>query len=166
MSISAPLLNFTVEWDGAEQESLAALLDKSMRHRKQEAGALSSHLISIRKKAAITEVISLWLGYAGAPQVIRESPTCFGIIVATSLALISPRSFKLIPDSAGEVLKAFEMKGFYRILSKKKMHELVGNAKVAQEGIQFMIEHKLIVPEGEDFRLLEVPLSNVKITFI
>lgn len=159
-------LNFLVEWDGAEHETLANLLEKKVEHASPVSNALASHFISIRKKSEIVQVIALWMGYPGVPESLRNHPVFIAFLAATSLALISPRDFKIVPDGAGEVLKVFEMKGFHRVVSKRRLYEVIGDAKIAQDGIQFLLDKKLVALDGEDYRLLETPLTNVKIKFV
>ena len=159
-------LNFVVEWDGAEHETLANLLEKKVEHVRPASNALASHFISLRKKSEISQVIALWMGYPGIPESLRNHPVFIAFLAATSLALISPRDFKIVPDSAGEVLKAFEMRGFHRVVSKRRLYELIDDARVVQDGVQFLLDKKLVAVDGDDYRLLETPLTNVKIKFV
>ncbi|MFI3218216.1 MAG: hypothetical protein QX189_03760 [Methylococcales bacterium] len=158
-------LDFTVEWDGKETESLIELLEKKQQHIMPQAGALNSHLIATRKSTSIAEVIALWSGYPQFPENIRNNPVFLTVLALTSLALISPRSLKIVPDSAAEILKVFETKGFYRFINKKKLIEAVGDEQVVEDGLMFLLARRLIEADGEKFRLLEVPLTNVKIGF-
>ncbi|MCW2244778.1 hypothetical protein M2352_000369 [Azospirillum fermentarium] len=155
-----------MEWIGSSEESLPDILEKKIRHDLPTGGALHSHLVSTPKKSSFIEVLSLWMGYSGVPDTIRDSPAFITFLSVITLALLSPRHFKLVPDSAGEVLDVFEMKGFDRILSKKKLHEYIKDYKVVMDGIQFLIDRKMIEPHGENYRLLVTPLTNIKIKFL
>lgn len=158
-------LDFTIEWDGQETERLIELLEKKQQHLMPQAGALNSHLIATKKSTSIAEVIALWTGYHDFPDSLKNNPIFLTFLALTSLALISPRSLKIVPDSAADILKIFEIKGFYRVINKKKLIDAIGNEQTVEEGLTFLLARKLIEADGEKYRLLEVPLTNVKIGF-
>lgn len=162
---SNELFDFIVEWEGEKDESLEKLLEKKQQHVRANSEGLNQHLISTAKKSSISEVIALWVGYNGVPTSLQQNPLFASVLAVTSLALLSPRSLKLIPDSAGEVLTIFELKGFYRTLSKKKLAKFLGDKDIAEEGIKMLLDLKLIGKDDNGYRLLEVPLSNTKVIF-
>lgn len=159
------ILNYVVEWDAGYGETLAALLEKQCKNALPPEGGFASHMIVTRKKVSISEVIALWMSYPGVPESIKNSSLFISLLSITSLALLSPWQLKSIPDSAGEILKCFEMRGFHRNLSKKQVYFVFKDARLAQEGLEFLLQRRLIELDGDDFRLLEVPLSNIKIRF-
>lgn len=161
------MYDFQVDWDGKSEENLSLLLDKTQVNTQHDGGAsLNAHLITVRKSSSIADVIALWMGYPGVPESVKSSPLFLSLLSIVSLALLSPRSLKLLPDSAGEILQLFEKRGFFRVLTRKRVFELLGSAKIASDGISFLLERRL-VEEVDDgvYKLLEVPLNNVKIGF-
>lgn len=159
------MFDYTVEWLGAESENLGGLLDKSLVHSAPDQEALNAHLISVKKEARISDVIALWMGSLSVPQSLKESFVFQSALVVTCLMLLSPRSVSLIPNSAGQILQAFEKKGFHRILNKKKFFEMLGDASVAEEGLKFLLDKNMIEMMDEfSYKLKIVPLTNICLT--
>lgn len=159
------MFDYTVEWLGADAENLGGLLDKSLVHSTPDQEALNAHLISVKKTAKISEVIALWMGSFGVPQSLKDSLLFQSALAVTCLMLLSPRSVSLIPNSAGQILQAFEKKGFHRILNKKKFFEMLGDARVAEDGLQFLLEKNMIELVDEfSYKLKIVPLTNICVT--
>lgn len=161
------MINFKIEWDGAENENLADLLTKTQLSKKPQTDALNSHLIATRKSSSISEVIALWMGFNGIPEALKSSSIFISVLSITTLALLSPSSLSLIPDSAGTMLDIFDDNGWDRIISKNKLIKILGDKKIAEEGIEFLFDKKLIeIVDTNNYRLLEVPLLNVRISFL
>ncbi|WGZ94813.1 MAG: hypothetical protein QJT81_02125 [Candidatus Thiothrix putei] len=121
---------------------------------------------SIRKSSSVSEVIALWMGYPGVPDSLKSNPIFIGVLSITTLALLSPRSLKIIPDSAGEILNIFQNKGFYRVISKSKLLEIIDDPLIVEQGIQFLINRKLVdIVDEDSYKLLEIPLTNLRIKF-
>lgn len=160
------MIDFNIEWDGAENESLSDLLTKTQLSAKPQADSLNSHLIATRKSSSISEVIALWMGFNGVPETLKSSSIFILVLSVTTLALLSPSSLSLIPNSAGEILDIFDDSGWDRVISKSKLIKVIGDKQVVEEGIKFLFEKKLIeIVDANTYRLLEVPLANVRISF-
>lgn len=160
-------MDVDVEWEGSASERLENLLSKTAVHHGPSRDALNSHLISTRNRARLSETLSLIAGYAGLPTALQTSPTFLGFLSIAAIALLSPRDLRFIPDSAGEILRIFELRGFYRVVSGKALATLLGDSKVADDGIRFLLDSKLVERMSDDtYRLLEVPLTNVRVSWL
>ncbi len=160
------MIDCVIEWDGAESENLSDLLTKAQLNAKSQADALNSHLIATRKSSSISEVIALWMGFNDVPEILKSSSIFISVLSVTTLALLSPSSLSLIPDSAGTVLDIFEDNGWDRVISKNRLIKVIGDKRIIDEGIKFLFEKKLIeIVDANTYRLLEVPLANVHISF-
>ncbi|GAA4255374.1 hypothetical protein GBZ26_03510 [Azospirillum formosense] len=160
------MINYSIEWEGSEAETLIDILEKRIKHEPPPGGSLAKHMVFFPKKSSFIEALSLWMSYPGVPDSLRQNPAFVTLLSVLTLALLSPRHLTLIPDSAGEVLKIFEVKGFHRVMSKKKLYEYMKDHKAAIEGINFLIERKMIEEREENYKLLATPLSNIKISFL
>ena len=159
-------MDFMVEWDGLPNEQLALLLEKKQENAQVPIGALNAHLVTTRKTTYFTELFAIWMGYPGLPESIKENPAFNLLLGVITIGLISPRALRLVPDDAASVLRAFEVKNFYRTISRNSIAAVIGNEDVAKDGIKFLLERKLIESVGDDeYKLLEVPLSNVRLSF-
>lgn len=160
-------MDFLVEWDGPKDERLEELLVKTAIHQSPSRLALNSHLISVRNKAKLSETLGLLIGFPGLPSSLQTSPVFLSFLSVAIVGLLSPRDFILIPDSAGDILKIFQMRGFHRTISSRALGVLLGDSKIAEEGISFLVRHQLVERAEEGtYRLLEVPLSNVKVHWL
>jgi hypothetical protein len=159
-------MDFIIEWNGAPSEQLALLLEKSQQNSGTPTGTLNAHLITTRKTISFTELFAIWMGYPGVPESIKNNPAFNLLLGVVTIALISPRALRLVPDDAASVLGAFEIKDFYRTITLNSIIATVGDEETAKEGIRFLLDRKLIESLGDDeYRLLEVPLNNVKLEF-
>lgn len=160
------MFNYSIEWDGAESENLTDIIEKKIKHDIGASGSLASNMVLIRKKSSLVEALSLWMGYPGVPDSIKENPAFLTFLSVLTIALLSPAHLKLIPDSAGDVLNVFKMKGFHRIVSKVEFYKYIKDSKAASDGIDFLVERKMIEENDGNYKLLVTPLSNINISFL